>query len=273
MLHGSAAPDWQSTRQFQEITWPSWQQALPSTYRTCLPSWAAPPWCTITMSPFAAVATGTLDGAGDFGWEENTFPETCKDTINNTFMDDAGGPGDRVRIMVTFNYETIVPFINTWWPIVPLTTWREGIVERFRTSRISGIGSQIIVVPTDTPTPTRTNTPTIRYPHADRYPYRDADHYRNPHQVEYAYQYRHQHPDAREHGYGNGHAHRDAHRYRYAHHYQDANRNGHTHRNRHSHPYRHRHPYLHSYQHSPQYPDADTDQDIDQHSHHYENAY
>ncbi len=97
---------------------------------------------------------------GDFGWEENTWPELCKDTINDTFMDDAGGPGDRVRIMVTFNFEPVVPFISNWWPVVPLTTWREGIVERFRTSRISGIGSQIIVVPTETATPTNTNTPT-----------------------------------------------------------------------------------------------------------------
>ncbi len=101
---------------------------------------------------------------GDFGWEENTWPELCKDTVANTFMDDAGGPGDRVRIMVSFNFEPVVPFISNWWPVVPLTAWREGIVERFRTSRVSGIGSQIIVVPTNTPTktntPTETNTPT-----------------------------------------------------------------------------------------------------------------
>jgi hypothetical protein len=74
-------------------------------------------------------------------------------------MDDAGGPGDRVRVYVTFKHSTIVPYISEWWPIVPLTAWREGIVERFRTSRISGIGSEIIDVPTDTPT--YTNTPTF----------------------------------------------------------------------------------------------------------------
>jgi len=79
---------------------------------------------------------------GDYGWEDRTYPELCRDNINDTFMDDAGGPGDRVRIMVSFNYQTIVPFISSWWPIVPLTAWREGIVERFRTSRISGIGNQ-----------------------------------------------------------------------------------------------------------------------------------
>jgi len=97
---------------------------------------------------------------GDFGWEKNTWPETCKNTLDSTFMDDAGGPGDRVRVMVSFNFEPVVPFISNWWPVVPLSTWREGIVERFRTSRISGIGSQIIVVPTESATPTNTNTPT-----------------------------------------------------------------------------------------------------------------
>lgn len=96
----------------------------------------------------------------DFWWDDTTAPETCYDSINDYLMDDAGGPGDRVRIMVTYNHATIVPFVSLLWPVVPLTTWREGIVERFRTSRISGIGSQISSSPSDTPTPTATSTGT-----------------------------------------------------------------------------------------------------------------
>ncbi len=128
-------------------------------------------------------------------------------------MDDAGGPGDRVRIMVSFNYETIVPFISNWWPIVPLTTWREGIVERFRTSRISGIGSQIIVVPTESPTPTNTNTPTDTntpthpHAHADT-AHRYAYYYRYTHRYEHAHPDQHGHPDAYRHAYRHAYHHR-----------------------------------------------------------------
>ncbi len=102
-----------------------------------------------------------LANGPDFWWDDSTAPETCYDSINGYLMDDAGGPGDRVRIMVTFNHTTIVPFNSVWWPVVPLTTWREGIVERFRTSRISGIGNQISNPPTSTPTATSTETPTL----------------------------------------------------------------------------------------------------------------
>jgi len=88
-----------------------------------------------------------LDGSRDFYPLENTNPPTCYDSINNFLMDDAGGPGDRVRIHVTYNHPMILPFLSNWWPSVPLEAWREGIVERFRTSRISGITSQLISAP------------------------------------------------------------------------------------------------------------------------------
>jgi hypothetical protein len=114
------------------------------------------------------------DRAADFAWDVNTNPETCvyvgsmSDFWNfGDHMDDAGGPGDRVRIVVTFNHPMIAPYLGPNWPLVPLTAWREGIVERFRTSRVSGIGSQIINAPpppptgTDTPTPTDTPTMTM----------------------------------------------------------------------------------------------------------------
>ncbi len=100
------------------------------------------------------------DGIPDFGKEEDTEPITCYDLLNNYFMDDAGGPGDRVRVTVTFEHPMIVPFINTIWPQVTLVAWREGIVEQFRASRVSGLGSRIADVPTNTPTSTVTLTPT-----------------------------------------------------------------------------------------------------------------
>ncbi len=102
---------------------------------------------------------GDSNHQADFWWRDNTDPVTCYDSIHDYIMDDAGGPGDRVRVYITYNYTTIVPFISNWWPVVPLTAWREGIVERFRTSRISGIGSEIVNQPTDTSTPTPTGTP------------------------------------------------------------------------------------------------------------------
>jgi len=101
------------------------------------------------------------DGNADFAKDETTSPVTCYNTLDQIYMDDAGGPGDRVRVIVTFVHPMILPFINTIWPQIPLTAWREGIVERFRTSRVSGLGSQIINAPTRTPVPPPTNTATV----------------------------------------------------------------------------------------------------------------
>jgi hypothetical protein len=54
----------------------------------------------------------------------------------------------------------LLPLINNIWPQVPLESWREGVVEKYRTSRIGGLGSEIGVSPTDTATPTQSQTPT-----------------------------------------------------------------------------------------------------------------
>ncbi len=104
---------------------------------------------------------GDQDGVSEFYWDNNTDPVTCYDSVNSYYMDDAGGPGDRVRIVITYMHPLITPLISSMWEKVPLTTWREGIVERFRISRVSGIGSQIADAPTFTPTPEPTDTPTI----------------------------------------------------------------------------------------------------------------
>jgi hypothetical protein len=103
------------------------------------------------------------DSASDFALDEDTNPDTCYDLLNDEYMDDAGGPGDRVRVIVTYMHPMILPFIANIWPELPLTAWREGIVERFRTSRVSGLGGQIVNAPTRTPptppTPTETTLP------------------------------------------------------------------------------------------------------------------
>ncbi|MCC6957615.1 MAG: hypothetical protein B6D39_00620 [Anaerolineae bacterium UTCFX2] len=87
------------------------------------------------------------DGSRDFIYYENypvPYAPTCYEAATGNFMDDAGGPGDRVRIHVRYNHPMILPFLSNWWPKIPLSAWREGIVERFRTSRISGITSQVV---------------------------------------------------------------------------------------------------------------------------------
>jgi hypothetical protein len=98
----------------------------------------------------------------DFQRDGNTFPGTCLRLYPSPqiHMDDAGGPGNRVRVTVTFVHPMWLPFLSNIWPNVPLVAWREGIVEKFRTSRISGLGSQISGAPTWTFTPTNTSTPT-----------------------------------------------------------------------------------------------------------------
>ena len=109
------------------------------------------------------------DGNHDFNIVEQTDPDTCQMVESPfTYMDDAGGPGDRVRVTVRYVHPMIMPLVSSLWPKVSLTAWREGIVEQFRVARISGLGGQIGVAPTTTPTqtitPTPTDTPTYTLP-------------------------------------------------------------------------------------------------------------
>jgi hypothetical protein len=102
------------------------------------------------------------DHIPDFQRDGNTYPVTCLRLYPSPqiHMDDAGGPGNRVRVTVTFVHPMWLPFLSNLWPTVPLSAWREGVVEKFRTSRISGLGSQISGAATWTFTPTNTSTPT-----------------------------------------------------------------------------------------------------------------
>ncbi len=76
------------------------------------------------------------------------------------YHDDAGGPGDRVRVTLTYRHTLITPFLSSWWPTLRLTSTREGIVEKFRASRVTGLTGGIIAGATYTPTPSKTPTPT-----------------------------------------------------------------------------------------------------------------
>ncbi|MBC8333209.1 MAG: pilus assembly protein, partial [Anaerolineae bacterium] len=80
---------------------------------------------------------------------------------SNILMDNAGLPGQRVRVVVSYRHQMMLPFINNIWPDLPLDAWREGIVERFRTSRVVSVAGGITAAPTWTRTPTITQTPTL----------------------------------------------------------------------------------------------------------------
>ncbi|MCK4801219.1 MAG: pilus assembly protein, partial [Anaerolineales bacterium] len=75
-------------------------------------------------------------------------------------MDDAGGPGDRVKVHVEHRHPFFLPLLSNIWPSVTLNAERDGIVEKFRTSRVIGVSGPILSAPTWTQTPTITDTPT-----------------------------------------------------------------------------------------------------------------
>jgi len=90
--------------------------------------------------------------------------------VNGHYMDDAGGPGDRIRLTVTYNHPLIIPFFQALWPHLKLSQTQDAIVEKFRTARLSGLSSGISVLstwtptaipPTSTATATASNTPTL----------------------------------------------------------------------------------------------------------------
>ncbi len=85
----------------------------------------------------------------------------CMDNLSSQLMDDAGGPGDRVKVHVENQHPLFLPLISNLWPTVSLNAERDGIVEKFRTSRVMGVSGPILSAPTWTQTPTVTDTPTI----------------------------------------------------------------------------------------------------------------
>ena len=87
----------------------------------------------------------------------------CTDLIAGILMDDAGGPGDRVKVHVEHRHPLFLPILTNIWPSVTLNAERDGIVEKFRTSRSLGVSGPILSAPTWTQTPTITLSPTITY--------------------------------------------------------------------------------------------------------------
>ena len=85
----------------------------------------------------------------------------CLDTVSSQLMDDAGGPGDRVKVHVEHQHPLFLPLLTNIWPSINLSAERDGIVEKFRTSRVMGVSGPILSAPTWTQTPTITPTPTI----------------------------------------------------------------------------------------------------------------
>ncbi|KPL78583.1 hypothetical protein ADN00_06590 [Ornatilinea apprima] len=105
--------------------------------------------------------------------EDYRYPIYCQQAQLNSsgqvtsnmvrYVDDAGGPGDRVRVVLTYRHRLITPFLSSWWPTLRLSTEREGLVEKFRVSRVTGLAGAIAFAPTWTytaPPPTETSTPT-----------------------------------------------------------------------------------------------------------------
>jgi hypothetical protein len=104
----------------------------------------------------------------------NRYPEPClvgdlRDTATDPFAlrrytDDAGGPGNTVRVKVTFRHPLIMPFLSSVWPNIRLEAVRDGVVESFRRSKDVVVaqgfsGNQNTDTPTATFTPSMTFTP------------------------------------------------------------------------------------------------------------------
>ncbi len=85
----------------------------------------------------------------------------CMDNLSGQLMDDAGGPGDRVKVHIEHQHPLLLPILNNLWPTISISSERDGIVEKFRTSRVLGVSGPILSAPTWTQTPTLTDTPTI----------------------------------------------------------------------------------------------------------------
>jgi hypothetical protein len=86
----------------------------------------------------------------------------CLDSATKLPKEDAGGPGDRVRVTVDFDHPLITPILSNFWPVLHLNATREGIVEQFRTARVVGLPATISgpsLTPSNTPTPSDTPTP------------------------------------------------------------------------------------------------------------------
>jgi hypothetical protein len=103
----------------------------------------------------------------DFDWTipimaTTTYAKCVLHSDPTVAQEDAGGPGDNVFVFVDFNHPLITPFLSQIWPMVHLVSYRQGVVETFRTSHsIAQVGQGLQSTPTNTDTPTPSNTPTF----------------------------------------------------------------------------------------------------------------
>ncbi|MEK7325116.1 MAG: hypothetical protein AAB217_07650, partial [Chloroflexota bacterium] len=102
--------------------------------------------------------------------------EDCTRVSDSVSEEDAGGPGDRVYVMVRFNHPLITPLAGLmsfygnvtgqqqgFGQQVTLRAQRDGIVERFRISDVAevGLGGAATLTQTFTASPTSSLTPTL----------------------------------------------------------------------------------------------------------------
>ena len=77
-------------------------------------------------------------------------------------FDDAGGPGDIVVVAIDYTHRLISPIISQAWPVLRLSSLREGVVEQFRRTRVINLPPTVSgPTPTASRTPTSTNTQTF----------------------------------------------------------------------------------------------------------------
>jgi len=74
----------------------------------------------------------------------------------------AGGPGERVTVVVDFNHPLLTPLVSSAWPELRLSSKRTATVEAFRIPKASGGGPSVLppLPPTPRATPTLPPTPT-----------------------------------------------------------------------------------------------------------------
>jgi hypothetical protein len=108
---------------------------------------------TVCSSPDYQTIIGLMGSATQYS--------KCKRLSDNAYVENPGGPGDAVIVMIDFDHPYLTPFINKIWPQVHLVSAQQGIIEKFRVSRaLSSPPAIYMGTPTPSMTFTITNTPT-----------------------------------------------------------------------------------------------------------------
>jgi len=109
------------------------------------------------------VRVGESEAAADepYFFKVTVCDPELMDTPDSTFdehicpgIEDPGGPGDLVAVVLEFNHPLILPGLSSIWPQLRLSARRDATVETFRISSSSGSPPTVIAPP-----PAITNTP------------------------------------------------------------------------------------------------------------------